>query len=86
MFGGSVKGGQIAGTYPDNLTDDGERALQRGRMIPSTSWDAVFLTIAAWAGATEDDMNNICPNRDNFPESHFTDASTLFANIPYPAA
>ena len=76
MFGGGVKGGQIVGTYPDNLTDDGDLSLGRGRMIPTTSWDAVFLPLAGWAGAT--DLKNICPNQDNFPASHFIPASDLF--------
>ncbi len=78
MFGGSVKGGQIIGKYPDNLTDDGERSLGRGRMIPSTSWDAVFLPLAEWAGSTRDDFDKVCPNRKNFPASHFFDTRTLF--------
>jgi len=81
MFGGGVKGGKIVGTYPDNLTDDGPRSLGRGRMIPTTSWDAVFLPLAEWAGATTDDLADICPNMDNFPASHFTDATTLFEII-----
>ncbi len=78
MFGGGVKGGQIVGTYPDNLTDDGPRSLGRGRMIPTTSWDAVFLPLAEWAGATNDDLPNVCPNKDNFPASHFIDTTALF--------
>ena len=81
MFGGAVKGGQIVGTYPDNLTDDGERSLGRGRMIPTTSWDAVFLPLAEWAGATAEDFDNVCPNRENFPASHFFDAAKLFEMI-----
>ena len=36
--GGSVKGGQILGDYPDNLTDDGPLTLSRGRMIPTKPW------------------------------------------------
>eukprot|EP00956_Cyclotella_meneghiniana_P012269 scaffold17437_cov79-Cyclotella_meneghiniana.AAC.1 len=53
MFGGDVKGRQIVGSYPGNLTDDGELSLGRGRMIPTTSWDAVFLPLAEWAGVEE---------------------------------
>ena len=78
MFGGSVKGGQIAGTFPDTLTEDGPLSLGRGRMIPTTSWDAVFKVLAEWAGATEEDFDNVVPNRDNFPESHFFNAADLF--------
>jgi uncharacterized protein (DUF1501 family) len=78
MFGGGVKGQQIVGLYPDNLTDDGPMTLGRGRMIPTTSWDAVFLPLAEWAGVGADELDKVCPNRDNFPTSHFTNAANLF--------
>jgi uncharacterized protein (DUF1501 family) len=78
MFGGGVKGKQIVGTYPDNLTDDGDLSLGRGRMIPTTSWEAVFSPLAEWAGVGDSDLDNVCPNRDSFPSSHFTPASELF--------
>ena len=78
MFGGGVKGGQIVGTYPENLTDDGDSSVGRGRMIPTTSWDAVFLPLAEWAGVGATDLDGICPNRGAFPDSHFTPASELF--------
>ena len=78
MMGGGVKGGQIVGSYPDNLTDNGELSVGRGRMIPTTSWDAVFLPIAEWAGVDAADLDGICPNRDSFPASHFTHAANLF--------
>ncbi len=81
MFGGGVMGKQIVGTYPKNLTEEGERSLGRGRMIPTTSWDAVFLPLARWAGATSDDFPNICPNMDNLPATHFIDATNLFELI-----
>ena len=47
-------------------------------MIPTTSWDAVFLPLAEWSGATEGDLDNVCPNRDNFPAEHFFDAADMF--------
>jgi len=78
MFGGSVRGRQIVGTYPDVLTDDGDNVIFRGRMVPTTSWDAVFFPLAEWAGATADDFKYICPNQDRFPESHFIDVGDLF--------
>ena len=85
MMGGDVKGGQIVGQYPENLTDDGELSLGRGRMIPTTSWEAVFLPLASWIGVEEEDLDTVCPNRGNFPISHFTDAEDLFEfNTPTP--
>ena len=85
MFGGDVKGRQIVGSYPGNLTDDGELSLGRGRMIATTSWDAVFLPLAEWAGVEESNLDNVCPNRGNFPASHFIDTADLFEfNTPSP--
>lgn len=78
MFGGGVKGKQIVGSYPDDLTDDGDLSLGRGRMIPTTSWDAVFLPLAEWVGVGSSELDWICPNRDNFPASHFMNAADLF--------
>ena len=37
-LGGSVKGGQVAGTYPDDFTEDAPLNLGRGRMLPTTPW------------------------------------------------
>ena len=78
MFGGGVKGKQIVGSYPENLTDDGDLSLGRGRMIPTTSWDAVFLPLAEWVGVDSSELDWICPNRDNFPSSHFSKTTDLF--------
>jgi len=47
-------------------------------MIPTRSWESVFLPVAAWAGVDEADFDYICPNRKSFPATHFTSASDLF--------
>ena len=75
---GAVKGGQIAGEYPDDLTDEGPIAIGRGRMVPRTSWEAVFSPIAEFFGVPADKMDYVFPNRGNFPEEHFFDASDIF--------
>jgi len=85
MFGGSVKGGQVVGTYPDDLTNDGPQTLGRGRLIPTTSWDACFTSIASWLGIQKNDWLSVCPNCYNFPDDHFFDANDLFHEIPPPA-
>ncbi len=71
MMGGAVKGGQIHGVYPDNLTDDGERMLGRGRSIPNTSWEVPFKATAEWFGCAADDMPEILPNMDSFTRPEF---------------
>lgn len=79
MTGGAVKGGQIAGAYPNDLTEAGPIALGRGRMVPSTSWEAVFFPIAEWFGIPAHKMDKVFPNRGNFPQEHFFNTSDIFA-------
>jgi len=78
MFGGAVKGGQILGEYPEDLTDEGIH-LQRGRLIPSTPFDACFKGIADWLGVGSEDMTQVCPNCNSFDEAQLFTAFDLFA-------
>lgn len=77
MMGGGIKGGQIVGTYP-SIKEGAPLNIGRGRIIPTTSWEAVFLPLAEWAGVGSAEFDYICPNRDNFPETHFFPAADLF--------
>ena len=78
MFGGGVKGGQIAGDYPDDLTDDGPLGLGRGRLIPTTPWDVCFRALSQWVGVKTEDLKKVCPNIDAFHEESFFSESDLF--------
>ena len=86
MMGGAVKGGQIVGQYPSDIGEFGPLALPRGRMIPTTSWDAVFLPIADWAGvdggADGSGFLNVIPNKNNYPTEHFRETNSLFYPDP----
>ena len=62
-----MNGGEIYGSYPDDLTDDGPLGLGRGRLIPETPWDSVFEAVAKWVGLSDEvDLNKVCPNRNSF--------------------
>ena len=79
MVGGPVKGGRILGEYPDDLSaDTGEHVLRRGRLVPSTSWEQIWNGIAQWMGVDETDLNDVCPNRDNFPQQSLFNKDDLF--------
>ncbi len=71
MMGGSVKGGQIHGDYPNDLTDFGERMLTRGRAIPTMGWEKMFKPVAEWFGCPAEEMPWILPNMDNFPRQEY---------------
>lgn len=75
MFGGAVKGKRILGKYPDDLTSNGKQNIGRGRLIPTTPWDACFQGIADWLGIPMSHMNDVLPNREMFTT---TDASQMF--------
>ena len=49
-----MDGGQILGEYPVDITPAGPLNLGRGRILPTTSWDAVWNGISEWMGADSD--------------------------------
>ena len=82
MFGGAVNGGHVLGQYPNdfNQGDAEGLALSRGRMIPTTPWDATWKGTAEWFGipATGPGMNKILPMHQNFPSSSLFSEADLF--------
>ena len=73
MFGGDVKGGKIVGTYPSFGSSDPTN-IGRGRVMPTTSWDALFYALSQWMGITvQDQINYVLPNSRNFGCNLFTD-------------
>lgn len=64
LMGGSVKGGQIHGEYPADITESSPLNLGRGRIIPTTSWDSLFHSVVEWMGVETDSERDYClPNR-----------------------
>ena len=62
-----MNGGRIHGEYPTSLTLSSPTNLGRNRMIPSTSWEAVWAGVAEWFGLSNDQVMAILPNAPNFP-------------------
>lgn len=71
MAGGKVNGNRIIGTYPPlNLDSDVNADDIRGRLIPTTSWDAVFRRVAQWMGVQvgqAEQVDYVIPNHRKFP-------------------
>ena len=63
--GGSLQGRRVWGAYP-LLELDGEQAMGRGRMIPTTSIQQYGATMATWLGVPAGDMPTIFPGLGNF--------------------
>ena len=69
LAGGGVNGRRIVGKYPPTFSLDYEFNIDRGRLIPTTSWDSIFNAIADWMGVTtEVELNSILPNRQQFSD------------------
>ena len=61
---GRVMGGRILGEYPSDLTEKSQLNLGRGRIQPTTSWEALWNGIAQWFGITdENDLDVVLPYR-----------------------
>ena len=77
LAGGGVKGRRIVGKYPPSFSLDYEYNIDRGRLIPTTSWDSIFNSISEWMGIdSESELMSILPNRNQFNDVF--PASTLF--------
>lgn len=82
MAGGSVRGKQILGKYPESLVAGvGANILDgHGRVLPSTPFDAVFHGVAQWLGLEEDaQLDRVLPNRKQFDESVMFTKADMFA-------
>jgi cullin-associated NEDD8-dissociated protein 1 len=79
VAGGSVKGGQIVGKFPSDLTQDSPLSIdEMGRLIPTTSWESLWLGVAQWFGVSDDKMPSVLPNLANFPASEHISKAQLF--------
>lgn len=65
VMGGSVRGGDLYGTFPD-LYLGGPLDTGRGRLIPTTSVDAYFAELALWFGVPVADLSLVLPNITRF--------------------
>lgn len=78
VLGGEVKGGRILGDFPSDLSNSSPLNVGRGRLIPTTSFDAIFNGVSMWAGVTDStQLDEILPNRKAFGNKIFS-KSDLF--------
>ena len=79
LAGGSVKGGKIHGHFPTDLSSSGDEYIGRGRLVPTSSWEALWHAVAGWFGVEEgDEMASVLPNLGNFPGDKRLNASEVF--------
>lgn len=63
--GGPLRGRRVHGAYP-LLELDGPQAVERGRMIPTTSTNQFGATVARWLGVPDADLPTVFPGLGNF--------------------
>lgn len=81
-MGGSVKGGTVLGQYLSEF-EKGDAAniiLSRGRVVPTTPFDAIWKGVAEWFGVppTGPDMDKVLPIHNNFPSDMLFGKADLF--------
>jgi hypothetical protein len=58
-----MKGGNILGEYPSDITASSPLNIGRGCIIPTTSWDSVWNGVVEWMGVhSEADLDYCLPN------------------------
>jgi len=73
-YSGSLNGGKVIGTYPEDITDSSPLQLGRGRLIPTTSWESIWNSIAEWFDVPDEDLDTVLPNRRSFSEKLYRKA------------
>jgi uncharacterized protein (DUF1501 family) len=67
VMGGTVRGGDMYGTFPMPALGGPDDSGSRGVLIPTTSLDQYGATMAKWFGVEAASMTSVFPNIGNFP-------------------
>jgi uncharacterized protein (DUF1501 family) len=83
IVGGSVRGGDIYGQFPQ-LYEDNPLDTGRGRLIPTTSVDQYFAELALWFGVPRQDLEIVLPNLRRFWDPGSSGSPVGFMNAAAP--
>ena len=82
LLRGDVKGGKILGEYPMSFAESDPTNIGRGRLLPTSSWDAMFFGVAQWFGISKkEELEYVLPNSNNFGCDLFTDYDLFRSGI-----
>ena len=80
VMGGSVKGGDLYGHFPNLRTGEVDGSIDRsrnGNWIPDTSVDQYSAVLANWMGASSSDLEAIFPNLGRFDNPLTNESANL---------
>ena len=78
MLGGGLRGGKVLGQYPRYMNESNPMNIGRGRLIPTSSWEAVWGPLAEWMGVEPQDMAKVLPNAANFAAHQLFSVDDVF--------
>jgi uncharacterized protein (DUF1501 family) len=70
VVGGAVRGGELYGTFPDFVLDNGDDAYNQGIWIPTIATDQYAATLASWFGLSASDLTSAFGNLAHFKTSN----------------
>lgn len=66
VVGGSVRGGNVYGKFPQMIINGPDTLDNQGHLLPSTSVDEYAATLASWFGVSQTDIPTVIPNIARF--------------------
>jgi len=82
VVGGSVKGGNVYGKFPQILINGPDALDNQGHLLPSTSIDEYAATLASWFGVSAGDIPTVIPNIARFAQSNMGFMGGIKQNPP----
>lgn len=82
MLGGRVRGRQILGRYPDDITVKSRLNSPPGdfriRLVPEMPWESQWKPILEWMGVSGSDLSYVLPNMHRFSSDKMLSKSQVF--------
>ncbi|KNC53335.1 twin-arginine translocation domain-containing protein [Thecamonas trahens ATCC 50062] len=78
ILGGGLRGERVLGQYINKFSDDGPQIIDKGRVLPTMPWEAMWHGIAQWFGVADEHMPAIFPNWAKFDPSTFYTQADLY--------
>merc|ERR1712150_50794 len=86
IVGGNVNGGTILGSYPDDLTENSNLNIGRGRLIPTMPFEAAWQAVTEWLDISREETEEVLPNIRSFPDTMLLKKEDVFTNKVHTAS